>query len=77
MGAVEPRPRDVAQHAGEATAPHVLLLLRRLRARTSLPLTALLLRSGNGRKGNDPCRKRGEDQFPHTNSPKKVRHPVY
>jgi hypothetical protein len=65
MGAVEPGPGNIIEHAGEAASAPILLDLR---ARTSLPFAAAL-RIGDGREGNDPCREHGEDQFPHNHSP--------
>ena len=78
MSAIEPRTGNVAQHAGESPAPADILIRRLLKllACTSLAF-ATRLRVRDGRKGNDPCRKRGEDQFPHDHSPKDVRHPLH
>ena len=84
MSAVKPRSGDVTQHAGETTAtPEVrllLLLLLHLRTRTALPLAASL-RMDDGRQRNDhnrdPCRNHGEDRFPHSHSPKMLRHPLH
>jgi hypothetical protein len=78
MSAVEPRAGNVAQHPGESPAPAGILIrgLLDLAACTSLAF-ATRLRVRDGRKGNDPCRKRGEDQFPHDHSPKDVRHSLH
>ena len=86
MSAVKPRSGDVTQHAGETTAtPEVrllllLLLLLHLRTRTALPLAASL-RMDDGRQrhdqNRDPCRNYGEDRFPHSHSPKTLRHPLH
>jgi hypothetical protein len=65
MGAIEPGAGNIIQHAREAATAPILLDVR---ARTSLPFAAAL-RIGDGRQGNDPCRKYGDDQFPHDHSP--------
>lgn len=75
MCAIKTRAGDVPQHPLEAAAtPEILLVL--LRARTSLPVAALL-RVGDGRNGDDPCRERGENQLPHHRYPKAFRHALY
>ena len=71
MGAVEARAGNITQHAGEASAPANIRIGLWLELRPCASRTlATLLRVSDGRKGNDPCRKHGEDQFPHDSSPK-------
>jgi hypothetical protein len=65
MGTIEPGTGNIIQHAREAATAPILLDVR---ARTALPFAAAL-RIVDGRQGNDPCRKYGEDQFPHDHSP--------
>jgi hypothetical protein len=75
MCAIKPRAGDFTQHAGEtATAPDIMLLLLRTRARLRI---AALLRAGDGRNGDDPCRQRGEEQWPRQRCPKAFRHAPY
>jgi hypothetical protein len=81
MGAVKPGSSDVAQHAGETTATPEVRRRLHLDWRTRTPLRlAASLRIDGGRKRNgtseDPCRKHGEDRFPHNHLPKMLRHPL-
>jgi hypothetical protein len=74
---VKPRPRDIAQHADKTSAaPDIRVRPLDLRGRAPRPLDTPL-RVNDGREQNDPCRQRGEDQFPHDHSPKYTSTPLH
>jgi hypothetical protein len=77
MRTVKPRPCDIAQHTGKASAaPDIRERSLDLRVGAPLPLDTPL-RVNDGREQNDPCRQRGEDQFPHDYSPKNTSTPLH
>jgi hypothetical protein len=83
MRPVKARAGNFAKHSGESTAAARVLGHDDLRARATAPIAALLLRlrrskgRGNDHPDCDPCRRGGEDQLPHDDSPIKKGHPLY